>query len=148
MAHRFARRPLPGRHANEVEPPLAACTGSGPTSGGFPSRVLIVLLMVGLALALWKLAGLLILAFGGVLLAILLRGLAGIVQRALHLRWWFAFALVLALLAGTALAMLFGLPALLFAVPIGVAARALVHDLYLEPELAQPEGAGGEQGVG
>lgn len=49
--------------------------------GEFARRVALVLLMVALALALWRLAGFLLILFGGVLLAIGLRGLTRLIRR-------------------------------------------------------------------
>jgi len=65
---------------------------------------LVILLLVGLALAAWRLASLLLLAFGGILLAVVLERLAAALARWLPLGRRVALAVVVLLLAGALVA--------------------------------------------
>ncbi|HSN73217.1 MAG TPA: AI-2E family transporter [Steroidobacteraceae bacterium] len=71
---------------------------------GFSTRVAIVLVLIAVAAVVWKLAGLLILAFAGALLAILLRSMTSLLSRGLHLPWKVAFAVVLTAVLGAIVA--------------------------------------------
>ena len=74
---------------------LAAGTLSSANTVLFVRHTLIVLALVALALLLWKIAYALLLAFGGVLFAVFLRGLAGIVASWTHLRMRWALVVVI-----------------------------------------------------
>lgn len=78
--------------------------------GVFATRVLVVLLLAGLVYVAWTLAPLLILGFGGVLLAVLLRAGGEAVARALPLgpRWGVVLVVVTTMLVIVALGWLFG----------------------------------------
>ena len=74
------------------------------STGRFLSRLVLVVGVVALALLVWQVAGILLLTFAGVLVAVLLRTLQRLVERTLPLgdRWAFAVVMLL-LLAATLL---------------------------------------------
>lgn len=90
----------------------------------FAERLIIALLVVGTALLLWQLRGLLILMFGAVVLAVILNAIAGPIARRLHLPHWAALILAVVLLLG-----LIGTAAWMFGAEVAAQASTLENRL-------------------
>ena len=97
---------------------------TAPPDRPFLRRLLLVVAVVAAAVAAWQLSEVLVLAFGAVLLALLLRGLAGALSRLTHLpETWAVATVVLALLA------VVGAAGWLFGSQIAVQFNLLARDL-------------------
>jgi predicted PurR-regulated permease PerM len=76
----------------------AAAPPAGPAGEAFVARIMVVALITALAFALWKTADVLLVGFGGVLLAVSLRALADLFSRYTPLRKKFALPAAVALI--------------------------------------------------
>src|SRR5512143_893446 len=101
---RSGRHPTRSGDRRESDGMAMTTSDRSATLRDFVHRVLIVVAVVALALALWSVARVVLLVFGSVLLAILLRGLAGWIAKRTPLSEGWALAaavgLVLAVLGG------------------------------------------------
>jgi len=90
------------------------------TTRQFVQRLVIALIVIGLALLLWQLRGLLILVFGSVLVGVILTVIAKPISRTFHLPHWLALMIAVLLLLG-----LFGVAFWLFGAEVIQQAGAL-----------------------